>query len=76
MQLTSYHTAQPEEQANIELDPKIILHNAIENAKPVMELAKLKRGGQTYQVIILFKQNIFYYNKTFITFIITRLFRR
>ena len=52
IQIERYHKAKdPEEQANIELDPKVILRKAIENSTPVLELMKMKKGSQTYQVI-------------------------
>lgn len=52
IQLEHYHKANPEEKENIELDPKTILHKAVQNSTPVLELLKMKRGGQTYQVKI------------------------
>lgn len=50
IQLERYHKSKPEEQESIELDPKVIFHKAVENSTPVLELLKMKRGGQTYQV--------------------------
>ncbi|KAJ8730118.1 hypothetical protein PYW07_017156 [Mythimna separata] len=50
-QIERYHLATtPEAKAKIELDPKKILHKAIENAKPLLQLQPIKRGGITYQV--------------------------
>lgn len=50
-QIERYHLAStPEAKAKIELDPKKILHKAIENAKPLLQLQPIKRGGITYQV--------------------------
>lgn len=53
MQIEKYHKCQNEEDKNkIELNPKIIFYNAIENCKPVMQLTPIKRGGVKYQVSI------------------------
>lgn len=50
-QIERYHLATtPEAKAKIELDPKKILHKAIENSKPLLQLQPIKRGGITYQV--------------------------
>lgn len=49
-QLQRYHKSPLEKRADIILDPVEILHKAVENATPVMELLKMKRGGVTYQV--------------------------
>lgn len=52
-QIERYHLATtPEAKAKIELDPKKILHKAIENSKPLLQLQPIKRGGITYQVNI------------------------
>lgn len=50
-QIERYHlAATPEEKCKIELNPKEILHRAIENSKPLLQLSPIKRGGITYQV--------------------------
>lgn len=50
-QIERYHLATtPEAQNKIELDPKNILHKAVENSKPLLQLLPIKRGGITYQV--------------------------
>ncbi|XP_072932011.1 small ribosomal subunit protein uS7m [Epargyreus clarus] len=50
-QIERYHLAStPEEKAKIELNPKVILHMAVENSKPLLQLMPIKRGGITYQV--------------------------
>ncbi|KAJ0177201.1 hypothetical protein K1T71_007210 [Dendrolimus kikuchii] len=50
-QIQRFHLAStPEEKAKIILDPKVILHMAVENAKPLLQLSPIKRGGITYQV--------------------------
>lgn len=50
-QIERYHlAATTEEKSKIELDPKQILHRAVENAKPLLQLSPVKRGGITYQV--------------------------
>lgn len=56
IQVKKYHDAPPDEKDSIELDPKVILTKAVENACPVMDLAKIKRGGIYYPVILLKKQ--------------------
>ncbi|XP_045497138.1 28S ribosomal protein S7, mitochondrial [Colias croceus] len=51
IQIERYHLAKtPEEKAKIVLDPKEILHRAVENSKPLLQLLPIKRGGITYQV--------------------------
>ncbi|XP_044253347.1 28S ribosomal protein S7, mitochondrial [Tribolium madens] len=51
IQLEKYHKCQdPEEKAQIELDPRVIFHKAVENCKPIMNLTPIKRGGVRYQV--------------------------
>ena len=53
IQLEKYHKAQNDfERDRIEIDPKKIFHQAIENCKPLLVLQRVKRGGVTYQVII------------------------
>lgn len=52
LQLEKYHKCKTEEaKQKIELDPKTILHKAVENCKPLLGLTGIKRGGVTYQVI-------------------------
>ncbi|KAJ2946032.1 hypothetical protein O0L34_g4950 [Tuta absoluta] len=51
IQIERYHLAStPEAKAKIELNPKEVLHKAIANAKPLLQLQPIKRGGITYQV--------------------------
>ncbi|CAH0723430.1 unnamed protein product, partial [Brenthis ino] len=51
IQIERYHLAStPEEKAKIILDPKDIIHIAVENSKPLLQLLPIKRGGITYQV--------------------------
>ncbi|GFS84614.1 28S ribosomal protein S7, mitochondrial [Nephila pilipes] len=50
IQLTKYHAASAEEKASIEMDPKKILIQAVENCKPVLGVMPIKKGGITYQV--------------------------
>lgn len=53
VQIERYHLAStPEEKAKIELNPKEILHKAINNARPLLQLMPIKRGGITYQVCV------------------------
>ncbi|OXU28223.1 hypothetical protein TSAR_009634 [Trichomalopsis sarcophagae] len=50
IQLERYHKSNATEQEEIELDPKVILYKAVDNSTPVLELMKMNRGGQSYQV--------------------------
>lgn len=51
IQLEKYHKTKTEEdKENIELDPKKIFHQAVENCKPLLYLTPIKRGGVKYQV--------------------------
>jgi len=51
MQLEKYHRASTDfERESIEIDPRKILHQAVENCKPLLVLQKVKRGGVLYQV--------------------------
>ncbi|XP_058808765.1 small ribosomal subunit protein uS7m [Phymastichus coffea] len=51
IQIEKYHKASTSEaKEQIELNPRIILQKAIENSTPVLELMKIKKGGQSYQV--------------------------
>ncbi|XP_032524878.2 small ribosomal subunit protein uS7m [Danaus plexippus] len=50
-QIERYHLAStPEDKAKILLNPKDVLHRAVENCKPLLQLLPIKRGGITYQV--------------------------
>ncbi|XP_073945298.1 mitochondrial ribosomal protein S7 [Choristoneura fumiferana] len=51
IQIERYHLATTQEaKARIELSPKAILYKAVDNAKPLLLLSPIKRGGITYQV--------------------------
>nr|CAH7748341.1 unnamed protein product [Callosobruchus chinensis] len=51
LQLEKYHKSKTEEdKSKIQLDPKAIFHNAVENCKPILMLTPIKRGGVKYQV--------------------------
>lgn len=51
LQLEKFNTANSEEdKAKIQTNPKEILHQAIENSRPLLQLTPIKRGGVTYQV--------------------------
>uniref|UniRef100_A0A182F2P5 Small ribosomal subunit protein uS7m n=2 Tax=Anopheles albimanus TaxID=7167 RepID=A0A182F2P5_ANOAL len=53
MQLERYHLAESdEERAKIELNPRKLLHQAVENCRPLLQLTPIKRGGVRYQVPI------------------------
>lgn len=52
IQLQRYHKAKTsEEKDNIELDPFVIFHHAVDNCMPVLQLLGCRKGGITYQVI-------------------------
>lgn len=52
LQLKKYYELPPDERDNVILDPKLILHRAIENCTPVLTLTTVKRGGISYKVPI------------------------
>lgn len=53
IQLERYHLADGEdEKSKIELNPLAVLHKAVENCRPMLQLTPIKRGGVTYQVPI------------------------
>lgn len=52
MQLQKYHQATDEDKQKIELNPKTVFYRAVDNCKPLLQLAPIKRGGVTYQVPI------------------------
>lgn len=53
VQLERYHlTTTDEEKEAIELNPRVLLKQAVENCRPVMRLIKVKRGGTNYNVPI------------------------
>ncbi|KAJ8037673.1 28S ribosomal protein S7, mitochondrial [Holothuria leucospilota] len=49
-QVEKVNTAPPGDLPEIELNPKKIFHEAIENSKPLLGLQNVERGGRTYQV--------------------------
>lgn len=52
-QLERYNLAKTDEEREaIELNPRILLHRAIENCRPLMTLINVKRGGTNYKVPI------------------------
>lgn len=51
IQLEKYNLSQNEEEkSKIQTNPNEILHQAIENCRPLLQLTPIKRGGVTYQV--------------------------
>lgn len=50
IQLERYNLADPGERDKIELNPLVILKQAVENCRPVLTLTPVKRGGSKYQV--------------------------
>ncbi|XP_075536287.1 mitochondrial ribosomal protein S7 [Dermacentor variabilis] len=58
IQLAKYNrTTDEESKSKIECNPVTILHKALENCRPVVELSPIKRGGITYQVPVPMTQN-------------------
>ncbi|XP_065176764.1 small ribosomal subunit protein uS7m-like [Sycon ciliatum] len=53
-QLQKYDKAKPEAKENIELDPRVIFRQAVENCKPLMGFNTLKRGGKVFLVPVPF----------------------
>lgn len=52
-QVQKYHKAKDGlERAEIELDPFVVFHKALENGKPKMHLRKVIRAGSVLQVTI------------------------
>ena len=51
-QLKKYHDAAETEKASIETNPRVVFAKAVENCKPLMGLAVVKKGGRNYQVNI------------------------
>jgi len=49
-QLKKYYKATPERREHIITDPTEILKRAVENARPLMSIMKIQKGGQFYQV--------------------------
>ncbi|XP_008544188.1 28S ribosomal protein S7, mitochondrial [Microplitis demolitor] len=56
IQIERYHKETPEARREIILDPTTILHKALINVEPVMELMGIKKGGTTYQVPVPLKE--------------------
>uniref|UniRef100_A0A182JVL6 Small ribosomal subunit protein uS7m n=1 Tax=Anopheles christyi TaxID=43041 RepID=A0A182JVL6_9DIPT len=51
LQLERYHLSESEEEkAKLELNPRKLLHQAVENCRPLLQLTPIKRGGVRYQV--------------------------
>jgi len=62
MQLEKYHnTTDPIEKEKIVLNPWTIFHDALKNAKPMLETVPIKRGGGTYQVPVPVKETRQYF---------------
>ncbi|XP_074553574.1 small ribosomal subunit protein uS7m [Halichoeres trimaculatus] len=56
-QVEKYHKAPPEKRETIECDPYAIFHQALENCKPIVGLASIKKGAKNYQVPIPLSEN-------------------
>lgn len=50
MQVERWNKAAEEEKSSIETNPRILFRLAVENARPLLRLKPVKRGGITYQV--------------------------
>lgn len=50
IQLERYHLADEDEKQAIELSPRVLFKQAIENCRPVLKLIPIKRGGTKYDV--------------------------
>ena len=50
MQLVKYYAASEAKKKEIELNPRVIIKQAIENVRPLMRLEKVKVGSVTYFV--------------------------
>lgn len=50
IQLERYHLADEEEKESIELNPRKLFHQAVENCRPVLKTVPIKRGGTVYAV--------------------------
>lgn len=51
IQLQRYHKAKTnEEKDNIELDPFVVFHHAVDNCTPVLQLINCRKGGITYKI--------------------------
>lgn len=62
IQIEKYHKTQSEEEkAKIILNPVEILHNAIENVRPVLMVTPVRRGGVKYQVPVPISEKSSYY---------------
>ncbi|XP_034075786.1 28S ribosomal protein S7, mitochondrial [Gymnodraco acuticeps] len=51
-QVDKYHKAPEGKKEEIECNPYVIFHQALENCKPVVGLASIQKGGKFYQVPI------------------------
>lgn len=62
IQLERYNKAPTDEEKNkIETNPVSILHNAIENSRPLLNVTPIKRGGVKYQVPVPITEKHSYY---------------
>jgi len=53
LQFSKYHQAESDaEREQIILNPVAVLHKALENCMPILQLTSIKRGGSSYQVPI------------------------
>ncbi|XP_031624522.1 28S ribosomal protein S7, mitochondrial [Contarinia nasturtii] len=61
-QLERYNLAKDDEEREaIELNPRVILRNAVESCRPVMQLVTVRRGGTNYNVPVPITENKSYF---------------
>lgn len=48
--MEKYHKAPEGKKEEIECNPYVVFHQALENCKPVVGLASIQKGGKFYQV--------------------------
>jgi len=59
IQLQRYHKAKTnEEKDNIELDPFVVFHRAIDNCMPILQLIDCRKGGITYKVTTYYSYSV------------------
>lgn len=57
IQIAKYHKVPNKQKDDIEVDPKVIFHKAVENCKPLLELTVCRKGGIRYKIPIEVTEN-------------------
>ncbi|CAK8675861.1 small ribosomal subunit protein uS7m-like [Clavelina lepadiformis] len=57
IQLKKYNAADEDEKENIELNPLKIFHQALDNAKPLVDVVSVSKGGASYRVPVSVNPN-------------------